>query len=175
MKTICAWCGTLLKHGEVPEASGAPISHGICQACAGKLLSANPSSMNEFLNHFDFPVLLVKAELGIEIANRSACAMLGRNPESFKGKWPGDVAECIYAKESDGCGRHTCCTGCTIRKTLLDTFATGRNHLNVAASITPLPREMPQPAQILVSTEKVGDFVLLRLEKIQTDPQKSQN
>lgn len=169
MKKICAWCKIILEPGDAAAAGDAPVSHGICHACAGKLLTAKPLALAEFLDRLDFPVLLVKAESGIELANRRACAMLGRTPELVKGKWPEDVAECIYAKAPGGCGRDVHCTGCALRQTLLDTFATGKSHKNVPASATLLPRGIPQPVQFLISTEKAGDFVLLRMEAVDSE------
>ena len=32
MHVICAWCGTILEHGD----PGAPVSHGICSDCDAK-------------------------------------------------------------------------------------------------------------------------------------------
>ncbi len=32
IKTVCAWCGTVLKDGP-----GVPVSHGICQPCAASV------------------------------------------------------------------------------------------------------------------------------------------
>jgi hypothetical protein len=32
MKTICAWCGKLLRDGH------GPVSHGICETCAKKVM-----------------------------------------------------------------------------------------------------------------------------------------
>lgn len=42
MKTICAWCGHVLHMG----ADDAPVSHGICSACAKNLLmQASPGRL----------------------------------------------------------------------------------------------------------------------------------
>lgn len=32
-KTICAWCGTLIRDGKMP------ITHGMCRACADRMLA----------------------------------------------------------------------------------------------------------------------------------------
>lgn len=42
MKTICAWCGELIKKGEkIVETEKEPISHGMCSECEKKVRQEN--------------------------------------------------------------------------------------------------------------------------------------
>ncbi len=167
MKQLCAWCGNGIRKDAAENEADAPVSHGICHACAGGMLTAKPQELRGFLDRFAFPVLLVNADGSIVLANHQACDMLALSPESFPAQDFGSVAECVYAKETGGCGRSVHCTGCTLRRTLVDTAATGKNHQNVPASLQLLPRKIAPPVECLISTEKSGGFILLELKKIQ--------
>jgi hypothetical protein len=58
------------------------------------------------------------------------------------------------------------CKTCTIRKTITDTLQTGRSHIGVAAY--PDLRHITGESRIrfIISTEKVGNAVMLRIDEI---------
>ena len=83
--------------------------------------------------------------------------------EGFKG---GDVFECAYAKLPEGCGETNHCDGCSIRKTVMDTFQTGKSHLKTPAYLFHGIPDNNDEIRFLISTEKVKDVVLLRIDEV---------
>ena len=77
--------------------------------------------------------------------------------------------ECAYATLPGGCGNTIHCDGCTIRNTVMDTFQTGKSHLKKPAyRIHGIP-DKNQEIHYLISTVKVKDVVLLRIDKIESN------
>jgi hypothetical protein len=81
------------------------------------------------------------------------------------GRLGGDVFECEYARHPDGCGRTIHCSGCAIRRSVTTTFQTGQALHHVPAQLKQYPQENRQ-VEMLISTEKVGDTVWLRIEAL---------
>jgi hypothetical protein len=79
----------------------------------------------------------------------------------------GDVFECAYARLPGGCGRTAHCSGCTIRQTVMDTVRTGQGHLRAPAYLNRATPDGVQRIPLTISTERVGDFVLLRIDAVE--------
>jgi len=76
------------------------------------------------------------------------------------------VFECANAKLPEGCGNTIHCSGCTIRRNVMDTQETGRRHFRVPAYLNQGNPESYQQIRFLISTEKVEGIVLLRIEEV---------
>ena len=81
----------------------------------------------------------------------------------------GDVIQCIYADFPEGCGETTHCSGCAIRNTAEKTYETGESQKNVKAYQILKTAQGPKHKIILLSTEKVGDRVLLQIDDMVDD------
>jgi PAS domain-containing protein len=167
MKTICAWCNKVLTPGdEEPQ----HVSHGICPECVEYffLERQGEQSMERFLNRLDAPVALVDWDVGILAANEKAAAALGKTPEQMAGKRGGDVIECSYARHPEGCGRSVHCEACTIRNTVTRTYRTGESFERVAGFRETVDGGgKKQWVRLAISTEKVRDVVLLRIDELE--------
>jgi hypothetical protein len=86
--------------------------------------------------------------------------------KDFVGFRGGDVFECAYASLPGGCGETIHCEACTIRNTVMDTFKTGKSHLKTPAYLLQGIPDNYHEIQFEISTEKVKDVVLLRIDKI---------
>lgn len=165
MKKICAWCNKDL--GEVPSGADAnPITHGICPDCAREALSFKAEPLARFLDRFPGPIYVVNEELEIISANSEGAHNLGKGLDDFAGKLPGDAFDCEEAKKSGGCGRAKHCRTCTIRNTLTDTLETGVSHNNVPAYPDLQSVTGEKKLKFLISTEKFGFGVVLKIEEI---------
>jgi PAS domain S-box-containing protein len=86
----------------------------------------------------DAPLMMLLVDGGgrIRKANRFA-QQVTRVPEAdMLGRCGGDAMRCLNALEDPrGCGFGPHCQTCTLRRTVLDTMATGNNHLQVEASL----------------------------------------
>jgi hypothetical protein len=92
--------------------------------------------------------------------------MLGKNLSRIEGYRGGDVFECAYARLPEGCGKTVHCSGCTIRNTVIKTFATGINYIRTPAFLFKNSNRKVKKYDLYISTEKVGDIVLLRIDEM---------
>ena len=167
MKTVCAWCNKEL--GDMPDQAGASdfvVSHGICGACKEYFFSEESHTLDQFLNHMDAPVLMINPEGEVVLANDRALQFLGKDLESVKGVKGGNVMECAYSKLPEGCGNTKHCVACTIRNNVTATFETGKSLERVPAFLNRLDRDAVYKTRFLISTEKMADVVLLRIDEV---------
>lgn len=153
MKDSCLLC-----HAELPlqDDNEHPLMQRICADCSESLLAPQPAvSLAEFLEQLDAPVLLMDDDVRVAGFNESARALLGCAPHDLTGKLPCDVINCEFARLPGGCGRTEHCPACAIRNAVTATHQTGKSHRNVLA----------KPQGVAISTEKMGRFVLLRIDE----------
>jgi len=167
IKRVCAWCGVSLEGGSTADGSDALISHGICARCVRDFFSTKTISLADFLDGLDAPVLVVDTDVVVLEANTRARAILGKDAPAVKGYRGGDVIECTFSKLPGGCGlQEHCMTGCVIRRSVGSTASTGigvREAISFHQVRTPMGI---QERHFTISTEKVGEMVLLRIEAV---------
>ena len=166
MKKICAWCKK--DQGEVESVNiSNPVTHGICPDCAREVLSFKAESMSEFLDKFPGPVYMLNSECEMISANKEGAEALGRDLAEFAGEVAGRAFECEFSYMEGGCGGTEHCRTCTIRNSITYTYETGKNTLKIPAY--PDLRKVTGETELkyLVSTEKVGEAVVLKIEEIE--------
>lgn len=170
MKRLCAWCGETLgvKDPDHNTREG-PVTHGICPDCVREALSFEATSLRDYLDRFSGPVFLVDASCRIVTANRAALLALGKGSKEVEGRLGGDAFDCQYADLPEGCGNTMHCKTCTIRRTVSDTLRSGRSHEDAAAYPDLHHLTGEKGVHFLISTEKVGDAVLLSIDDIHED------
>ena len=166
MQTICAWCNTTL--GALGGDPTAPISHGICTECRDHFFGngVGVPTLEEFLDRLDAPVLVVDGDGVVLTANQGARELVQKSASAIRGHLGGEVMECAYARLPEGCGRTVHCEGCAIRNTVMATHADGVERVGVEAFQDLSGLEGVQRMRILITTEKVGPSVLLRIDSI---------
>ncbi|MEW6108890.1 MAG: PAS domain-containing protein [Nitrospirota bacterium] len=175
MRKVCAWCQKELgPGGSQLDAYDAPITHGICYDCLKKVMSFLAEPVRDYLDRFPGPVFLVNSEARIITANREGFNVLGKKPEEVEGQLGGDALDCEYAGLPGGCGNTVHCKTCTIRKTINNTFQSGRSNIRVAAYPDLHHMTGENRVRFLISTEKVGDAVLLRIDEISEESRPEQ-
>lgn len=169
MEKLCAWCkkklGTVYSDMH-PETI---ITHGICDECSILLLGEQRENLMELLDNLTAPVVVIDMTGTVKTANRQARNLLDKDLPNIEDYQPGDVFECVYSKLEEGCGNTTHCSGCTIRRTIMDTYQSGKSHLNEPTFLNGGTLEDIHKTNLLISTEKVGDVVLLRIDKLGND------
>jgi hypothetical protein len=167
MKIICAWCTKEI--GEKPdqhENLNSEITHGICRPCKNYFLSDEDRTLDKFLNQLNAPVLMVNPQGEVALANDQALQLLDKDLGLVKGFKGGDVMECAYAKLPQGCGHTKHCVACTIRNNVMKTHETGRSLKQVPAFLNRLDRHSVHTIKFLISTERLDDVVLLRIDEV---------
>jgi hypothetical protein len=171
MKRICAWCGADLDDSGRIHLPDEPITHGICSACKSSVLKGNKQSSRDFLERLGAPVLLVTGDVVVETANVDARAMIGKKIEEIEGFLGGVVMECAHARQPGGCGKTKQCLGCQIRASVNHTYRTGEALLRVEAYLDVWRPRGVQRWRVCISTERVDEKVLMRLDVIETVPE----
>jgi len=139
------------------------VSHGICAECGFHLRAQLGMPLMEYLDGIPVPIVLVDENLAIRGANRPARMFLLKDLDAAIGRLCGDVFECANARLPGGCGETVHCSGCAIRNAATDTFQTGAEHLDIPAVFKKDRPGAYEEADVLISTWKAGDVVLLRV------------
>jgi len=164
MDIICSYCKALIR---TVESNLPGVSHGVCRNCLPKLVKDLGQPLSEFVDELSTPILVMRGDTRIVAAN-AAARRLSREPlEELAGMLCGDVIGCLHSHEEGGCGRTVHCLSCTIRRSVEHTFETGEPCLDVPAfqDIGLLSRD--KLVCFRISTEKKGDFVLLRIDRVE--------
>lgn len=165
MNKACIWC-----KAELPTEVGDPahiITRSFCSNCRELFSSPRyPMSLKEYLNQIGLPVLVMDDDVRVLDFNEPARALLGGRLPDCVGYYGGDVLECAYARLPGGCGNTEHCKACAIRRTVTTTYATGKSQENVPAYQDIVTPGGTREVRFLISTEKVGNFVLLRIDEV---------
>jgi hypothetical protein len=173
MKAICAWCKKEIGHRDSPPGSEDAITHGICEDCAHHLFAEFGMPLRDYLDGLPFPVLVLDHTGAVKSGNRKARTLLNRDFPVLDNPQPGIVFECVHALHQDGCGRTVHCSGCVLRKTITETFRTGKSLFRVPASIR--SDDQGTTTELTISTEKTGNLVLLRIDVLGNKPPREQS
>lgn len=165
MRRICAWCKKELTPRE-DMGTEAEITHGICSSCALNFSREIPKTVKSLLDLIDEPVLIVDSLGIVKTANESGLKFLGKNRDAVEEHYGGDAMECSYARLPEGCGRTEHCKTCAIRNILMDTLANGRCYKKVPAYQKIRTPSGERIMRFFVSTEKVGEQILLRIDDV---------
>lgn len=165
MKTICAWCKTVLNDDNT---DGGMISHGICTKCRDWVRGdvANTVPLETFLDTLPIPVVVVNRDLLVETANQAALRALGKEKAELAGYSGGDVIECAYARLPGGCGNTEHCSGCVIRNTVTKSFVSGENIENAVAHNPIGHGASAVQTRFQISTSRISGYVLLRIDEM---------
>ena len=162
MKTFCAWCNREMYTEHTIK--GPAITHGICNDCMDNVRFQYGAPVQEYIDSLSQPVCIVDDTGTVITANRSAQTMLQKKLDSIRGNKGGEVFECAYARLPEGCGNTIHCSGCAIRRTVMDSHATGEPHYRVPATLKPDSLDRNKDIALFISTEKVGEVVYLRID-----------
>ncbi|MDX1674507.1 MAG: PAS domain-containing protein [Longimicrobiales bacterium] len=167
MQRVCAWCGNDLDDPGVRHEPDAGISHGVCPTCYDRLTDGMGIPILEFLDSLDQPAFLMDADHTIGMANAEALELFGRRAGQVVGRRTGEVFDCENAHLPGGCGRTIHCSGCTIRQAVARTHLSGEPQLGVPATLRVIRDAAIADAELSISTIRVGDRVLLRVERFE--------
>ena len=119
----------------------------------------------EWIRAIDAPILLMQGNpRQVVSANRRALELFEKELREVEGLRGGQVFDCVHAFTEAGCGKDRNCEGCKIRDAIIDTFTTGEPHNNVSTSLQIKKANGIMTHVLQVSTEKVGDLALVKIE-----------
>jgi hypothetical protein len=168
MRRFCAWCQTPLDDGPREIQPGEDVSHGICPECQACFFGEQETgTLEDLLDRLEIPVLVLDGNVRVQTANRKALQVLNADLPRLRSRFGGEVLECARARLPGGCGQTEHCPACAIRGSVESTYRTGVEHKDVVAEALLHGRPGPDhPVQYLISTRKIGDAVLLRIDRV---------
>lgn len=167
MKRVCAWCNQYLGETSSDRHGEHAITHGICDTCLNKIFTDKNVDFIPFLNTLSAPVVLIDDNNTYLSANNSALSILKREREQLEQNRTGDIFTCENAHLPGGCGHTDQCGGCQMLQLITDTYE-GNNHFDpVPVTITRIQGETRQELNLQLTTEKVNDLVLLKIDKFE--------
>ena len=165
MKTVCAWCSKDISPPGAEDNGG--VSYAICLPCANRVIIHTPLDIATFFNDMAVPVVLVDGGGKVKCINDKTQALLGKDPGSVEGLPGGEVFQCVHARLPEGCGNTVHCSGCAIRRAVMETHATGRPLLRVPATLKQQSAHEELEVRFLISAEMFGARVLPRVAKVE--------
>ena len=120
-----------------------------------------------YLDSLRVPIVVVDSGGIVVTGNGQAQTLLHKGLPEIAGYRGGVVFECAYARLPEGCGNTIHCSGCTIRMTVMESHRTGKSFLRIRAILNRTTAEEPQRMNLLISTEKLGNMVLLRIDELE--------
>jgi hypothetical protein len=169
MKKVCAWCKKELESVHLQKHPGNGITHGICANCKGNIFFQMGVDLGVYLDSLKQPIVVVDQEGTVVTGNDQVRRLLQKELPEIEGYKGGDVFECAYARLPEGCGNTIHFSGCTIRRTVMETHETGKSFLRVPATLRRGTPEDMTNIKLLISTEKAGDMVLLRIDEMEAE------
>ena len=166
MKRVCAWCKKVIKDEDDPLSKG-NITHGMCSQCFIETTSFNPRTAKQILEYVQEPIFVIDSNGTIKSANKSGQLLVGKEYEEIENALGGDAFECSYASLGSGCGKTEHCKTCAIRNIVMDTLNAGFGFKSVPAYQSIKTSSGTKIIRFLISTEKVGDKVLLKIDKVE--------
>lgn len=152
---------------EIAEPSPGPggkITAGICGGCI--LQMSGPARTREMLEDIDAPVLLMQGNpRQVVTANNGALALFAKDLGKVEGHRGGQVFDCVHSFTEAGCGKDPNCADCPIKEAIVATFETAVPHSAVATTLQIRKPDGTNPHVVQVSTEKIGDLALVRIER----------
>ena len=165
MKAVCSYCRKDM--GDREPVADLRITHGICPPCHAHMIARMEiKPLPENIELLDKPVVVVDVEGRFMTCNRKAEELLCSSRHSFLGYLGGEFFECDHARCVPGCGKNLACPECPIRNTVALTRETGISQEGMPAFLNTHKEGKPVRLNLLISTEKDGENVRLRIDSI---------
>jgi hypothetical protein len=153
--------------GNEREKQDGRISHGICRSCLGDFMKGQGQALSEFLDSLGVPIIATDGNVRVLGANALAREAVSKECMEIAGRLVGEVFGCQHAEEAGGCGGTLHCLSCVLRSTVEVTSKTGNPSVQVPSCLDLDTVAGKRRVRFLVSTEKVDDSVLLRIDDAQ--------
>jgi len=149
MQIICSYCRKDL--GEKEPLEDHRFSHGMCPECTDYFLAQiDGLPLEEYLENFEFPVVIVNSDSRIVATNKAAEKLTGKSGDKVMGLLGGEAMECVYARLPEGCGQTVHCETCTIRRAVMGAMESGKSKDHVPVKL----KQEDQEISMIISVKK---------------------
>lgn len=168
MGRTCTWCSADIELPASGRHGGRSMTEALCTECSEHFVFQMGVPLQAFLDSLPAPIFVVDDDVIVKAANNKGYDLLKKGPDQIRGRLGGVVFECAYARLPEGCGRTVHCSACTIRRSVYYTYETGKSLTEVPATLKWQDQKSGMEIAMLISTEKMGNVVLLRIDRIET-------
>jgi hypothetical protein len=102
-------------------------------------------------------------------ANRKALELFEKELHEVESHRGGQIFDCVHSFTEAGCGKDINCENCKIKNAIVDTFTTANSHNGVSTELSIKKANGTKTYVLQVSTEKVGDLALVRVDRYEAD------
>ncbi len=172
MSLRCSWCNSELGADARSRHRDRRIAHTLCSRCRKSFVFQMGVPLQTFIDSLPAPIFVVDDDMNVKAVNREGRALFKKGRNEVLGRPGGVVFDCAYAQLPEGCGRTIHCSGCAIRRSVYHTWETGERLIDVPATIRFARQGEALEIGLLVSTERMGDVVLLRVNRALRAPER---
>jgi hypothetical protein len=160
MGQACRYCGSGLSAGQAGFITG-----GLCASCAGDVLSTRQNTQR-FVDALGAPVLFMRGDPRLVVTgNQKALDLFGKRLDQIENHRGGQVFDCIHSYSELGCGLDPNCQDCPIKSAIVETFTQKKSSTRIGTMLDIVRGERTTPHYLEVSTEPIGDFALVRIDR----------
>ena len=132
---------------------------GTCGECFGIILSRGNGELASYLESVAVPAALLAPDHTVLASNRRFQSMTAdRGTVELR---IGEALDCLYTSTLGNCGETVACLLCHLKRSVEQTWQTGQGLRGVPVSY---PHKADSRKTVTVSTEKVGEAVLLTIQ-----------
>ena len=142
-----------------------PVTATLCPRCIDYFELQEVADICQYLENLPAPILVVDGGNVVRGANTLACKTVSKDLPHILNLRGGDVFECANAHLPGGCGRTVHCSGCTVRKAILDTLSTGKALSGVSVEVLQNVGGKDRRVPFKISTQRLSNCVLLQINE----------
>jgi hypothetical protein len=166
MNQVCRLCGQ--HEAGLFRSESYAITNGICDSCLSQITDADGAK--GLLEAIEAPVLLMRGNpRQVITANAKALDLFDKTLPAVEAHRGGEVFDCVHSFTAAGCGLDANCENCKIKHAIVDTFVTATPHCAVSTVLQIMKTGSLEPRTLQVSTERLGDLALVRIERFESD------
>jgi hypothetical protein len=158
----CSRCETQMAGPDVVTLN--PVTANLCPRCVDYFELREVADICQYLENLPAPILVMDGDGVIRGANSLACKTVSKDLPHILNRRGGDVFECAYARLPGGCGGTVHCSGCTIRKAILDTLSTGQPLSGISVEVLQVVEGKDRKVKLRISTQRMANCVLLQID-----------
>ena len=117
-------------------------------------------SLQSFIESIPVPIVILNSSLLPMCSNKAGLESFHLLDVELAGSSLGEIVECENSKLPGGCGKTLHCSSCVLRRTVTETYDTGRQSSMIHAKLTTDRGDV----SYMVSAMKVGDCVVVKLD-----------
>jgi PAS domain-containing protein len=167
MRHVCAWCQAEIRMIPSECSREAPVSHGICDACAVDFEHRKGMDLLALIEELPFGAIAIDTDFRVRGANQQACDLFQDEWVSLLGRPLGRAFGCEHPPQKGEGLEPSACPGCEVHRLVQRSFQTGQGGATVMSRLKAGRSHWTETHTHRIATFRVGDMVGLRIDPLQ--------